>query len=119
MPRSRIAETLEAANEICARHNVKVGHVFHAGDGNLHPSIVVNPADEAEIARVMKAGEEILEQVVLRDGANSGEHGIGIEKREAMALMLNTEPPVDSTVQRRPWSLRPWLTRRQMAPPTG
>ena len=89
VPRSRIAETLEAANEICARHNVKVGHVFHAGDGNLHPSIVVNPADEKEIARVIKAGEEILEQVVLRDGAISGEHGIGIEKREAMTLMFN------------------------------
>ncbi len=80
---------LEAANEICERHGVKVGHVFHAGDGNLHPSIMVDPANEDEVARVMQAGEEILEQIVLRDGTISGEHGIGIEKREAMKLMFN------------------------------
>ncbi|MBI4790691.1 MAG: FAD-binding protein [Chloroflexi bacterium] len=89
VPRSRIADTLEAANEICERHGVKVGHVFHAGDGNLHPSIMVDPANEDQVARVMKAGEEILEQIVLCDGAISGEHGIGIEKREAMPLMFN------------------------------
>ena len=71
VPRSRIADTLEAANEICERHGVKVGHVFHAGDGNLHPSIMVDPANEEEVSRVLKAGEEILEQIVLRDGTIS------------------------------------------------
>lgn len=89
VPRSRIAETLEAANEICERHNLRVGHVFHAGDGNLHPSILVDASKPDEIARVMQAAGEILEQVVLRDGAISGEHGIGIEKREYMPLMFN------------------------------
>ena len=91
VPRSRIAETLEAVNQVCERHGVKVGHVFHAGDGNLHPCIMVDPANEEEVARVMQAGEEILEQIVLRDGAISGEHGIGIEKREAMRLMFNDD----------------------------
>lgn len=89
VPRSRIAETLEAANEICERHGLRVGHVFHAGDGNLHPSILVDASKSEEIARVMQAAGEILEQVVLRDGAISGEHGIGIEKREYMPLMFN------------------------------
>ncbi len=89
VPRSRIAETLEAANEICERNGLRVGHVFHAGDGNLHPSILVDTSNHEEIARVMQAAGEILEQVVLHDGAISGEHGIGIEKREYMPLMFN------------------------------
>jgi len=87
VPRSRIAETLDAANRICEKHGVRVGHVFHAGDGNLHPSIMMDEHDPHQVAAVLRAAREITEEIVRQGGAISGEHGVGIEKREFMALM--------------------------------
>ncbi len=91
VPRSALAETLQAANEICARYRVRVGHVFHAGDGNLHPSILMHEQDRDEVERVVCAAREIMQEVVRHDGAVTGEHGVGIEKREFMPLMYNAE----------------------------
>ena len=89
--RSKIAETLEIANQICERYGVRVGHVFDAGDGNLHPSIMMDEADPGQVERVLHAAREIMEQIALRDGAITGEHGVGIEKREFMLLMYSAQ----------------------------
>ena len=89
--RSKIAETLEVANQICERYGVRVGHVFHAGDGNLHPSILMDEADSQQVERVLQAARDIMEQIALRDGAITGEHGVGIEKREFMLLMYTAQ----------------------------
>jgi len=89
VPRSRIAETLQAINEICARHNLMVGYIFHAGDGNMHPSIPYFPSDHDQVARAWQACEEIMRAAVARDGSITGEHGVGIEKREWMAFMCD------------------------------
>jgi glycolate oxidase subunit GlcD len=89
VPRSQLAAALEATNRICQAHNLKVGYVFHAGDGNLHPFILMYPADQQQVQRVYQAGEEFMQVVVNLGGSLTGEHGVGIEKRSYMPLMFN------------------------------
>ncbi len=90
VPRSRLTETLLEVNEICARYNLPVGHVFHAGDGNLHPLILIPDSQDKEyMQRVHDAGRETVEVAIRKDGSLSGEHGVGIEKRAFMSLMFN------------------------------
>jgi D-lactate dehydrogenase (cytochrome) len=90
VPRSRLAAALEATNRICQAHNLKVGYVFHAGDGNLHPFILMYPADQEQVQRVYQAGKEFMQAVVSLGGSLTGEHGVGIEKRSYMPLMFNS-----------------------------
>jgi D-lactate dehydrogenase (cytochrome) len=87
VPRSYLAKMLLAVNDICERLDLRVGHVFHAGDGNLHPVILIDdPEDEALIARIHEAAHEISALCVEMGGSITGEHGIGIEKRDYMTL---------------------------------
>jgi FAD/FMN-containing dehydrogenase len=88
VPRVHLPEILEKICEICARYELKLANVFHAGDGNLHPNICFDRRDADELARVTRAGEEILEACVAVGGVISGEHGIGIEKRDYMHLVF-------------------------------
>lgn len=90
VPRSRLAETLVDIDEVISRHGLRVGHVLHAGDGNLHPLILItDPDDEEHVAAVHRAGKEIAELCVQKDGSLSGEHGIGTEKRKFMPAMFS------------------------------
>ncbi len=90
VPRSRLAETLREVNEICDGYDLRAGHVFHAGDGNLHPLILItNPEDRHLIETIHRAAGEMIEVSVRKDGSLTGEHGIGIEKREFMPLMYS------------------------------
>jgi D-lactate dehydrogenase (cytochrome) len=89
VPRSKLAQTLTAVNGICDDLELRVGYVFHAGDGNLHPLILIeDPADKELIKRVIEAGRRILELCVQHEGSITGEHGVGIEKRAFMPLMF-------------------------------
>nr|BBH92922.1 lactate dehydrogenase [Thermogemmatispora argillosa] len=88
VPRSRLAEMLQRVNAICQRYALRTGHVFHAGDGNLHPMLLIpDPDDPALLERVREAGREIVQACVAFNGSLTGEHGVGIEKREFMPLM--------------------------------
>lgn len=89
VPRSRLAQTLQAMNDICARHNLMVGYIMHAGDGNLHPNIPYHPDHADEVRRGTQAFAELARVIVEYGGSISGEHGIGIEKREFMPLMCD------------------------------
>lgn len=90
VPRSTLTAMLAGCNEICAAHALRVGYALHAGDGNLHPMILIDdPADPAFMARVHEAGRQIVELCLSFDGSITGEHGVGIEKREFMPLMYN------------------------------
>jgi D-lactate dehydrogenase (cytochrome) len=91
VPRSRLAETLSEINKICVGLDLRVGYVFHAGDGNLHPIIPFDPADQEMNRRVHQAGDEIMSICVSKDGAITGEHGVGIEKRKYMPLMYTAD----------------------------
>jgi glycolate oxidase len=98
IPLSRLAEVLTRVSQICAEHGLKVANVFHAGDGNLHPLILYNANDEDEARRAEEAGAEILKLCVAVGGCLTGEHGVGIEKRDLMGVQFT---PADLSVQMR------------------
>ena len=89
VPRTRLPYVLGRVSEICANYGLRVGNVFHAGDGNLHPLILFDSQKPGEVERVRKAGHEILAVCAEVGGTITGEHGVGIEKQEEMALIFN------------------------------
>jgi glycolate oxidase len=88
IPRTRLPEVLKKVNEIAVARGLRVGNVFHAGDGNLHPNILYDPRVPGEEARVVEAGGEILKVCAAVGGSISGEHGIGLEKMDYMPLIF-------------------------------
>jgi glycolate oxidase subunit GlcD len=91
VPRAKLPEILAAVCEIGDRYGLRLSNVFHAGDGNLHPNISFDRRDPDELERVMKAGREILETCVRAGGVITGEHGVGIEKRDFMKLVYEDQ----------------------------
>ncbi len=89
VPRHKLPEVLEQVYEIAARHELLVLNVFHAGDGNLHPLLVYDAREPGVVERVHAAGDEIVRVSVAAGGVLSGEHGIGLEKRDLMPLMFS------------------------------
>jgi glycolate oxidase len=89
VPRHRLPDVLERIYEIADRHELQVLNVFHAGDGNLHPLLLFDAAEPGVKARVEAAGVEIVRASVEAGGVLSGEHGIGLEKRDLMPLMFS------------------------------
>jgi glycolate oxidase len=98
VPRRELPGVLARVYEIAARHELLVLNVFHAGDGNLHPLLVYDGREPGVMERVQAAGEEIVRVSVEAGGVLSGEHGIGLEKRDLMPLMFS---PVDLDAQAR------------------
>ena len=94
VPRTRLVEVLERIYEIVDRHEILVLNVFHAGDGNLHPILAYDSRVPGTVERVHAAGREIIEMSLEMGGALTGEHGIGVEKREYMDRMF-TEVDLD------------------------
>ena len=84
VPRSRLLDAVHRIREIAERNKVKAALLFHAGDGNLHPNMIFDERDKDLTARTRRAGSEMLRACVELGGSISGEHGIGIDKREAM-----------------------------------
>jgi glycolate oxidase len=89
VPRHRLPDVLEQIYEIVDRHELIVLNVFHAGDGNLHPLLVYDASEPGVDERVRAAGDEIVRVSVEAGGVLSGEHGIGLEKRDLMPLMFS------------------------------
>jgi glycolate oxidase len=81
VPPSRLPEALARIEGIAARHGLRVAHVCHAGDGNLHPLILFDTLEPEELERGARAGREILETCLELGGSLTGEHGVGSEKR--------------------------------------
>jgi glycolate oxidase len=88
VPRHRLQWILEQVYRVREKYQVTLANVFHAGDGNLHPNIPYDGRNAEETRRVVAAGEEILRLCLEAGGALSGEHGIGLEKRDLMAWMF-------------------------------
>ncbi len=84
VPRSEVPAMIRAVNEAAAKYNVTIGTFGHAGDGNLHPTIVCDLRDAEEMERVYKAMDEIFATAIKLGGTLSGEHGIGIGKLKYM-----------------------------------
>ena len=89
VPRSRLPEVLGAAYEIAARYQLRIANVFHAGDGNLHPLICFDSRFPEEVLRVREAGHELMEVCVRAGGTITGEHGVGLDKRELLPLVFS------------------------------
>jgi glycolate oxidase len=89
VPRTKLAEVLTGVYDIVRRNELRVLNVFHAGDGNLHPLLVFDRREPGALDRVLRASEEIVRLCVQAGGALSGEHGIGLEKRDFMHLVFN------------------------------
>jgi glycolate oxidase len=91
VPRRSLVEVMRAVGEIAERHDLLVMNVFHAGDGNLHPLIVYDAREPGAIERVHAAGAEIVHASLAAGGVLSGEHGIGLEKRDFMPLQFTDD----------------------------
>ena len=88
IPRTKLPEVIKEVRAIATRHGLEVGNVFHAGDGNLHPNLMYDETKPEQLEAVMQAGEEILQLCVDVGGSVTGEHGIGLEKIDALARMF-------------------------------
>ena len=97
VPRTALPQVLAKVAEVGKKYDLKIPNVFHAGDGNLHPLILFDWRDKEQKERVMKAGTEILELCVQLGGTISGEHGVGLEKMDAMKLIF-TDADIRSQV---------------------
>jgi glycolate oxidase len=91
IPRTRLPEMLEFIGQVETRYRVKIGNIFHAGDGNLHPIILFDPRDADESRRVREAAQEILAKCIDMGGSITGEHGVGIEKINLMPLLFTDD----------------------------
>ena len=89
IPRSKLPEALERIHEIGTRAGFRIGNIFHAGDGNLHPIILFDPRDAQQFAQAIAAAEEIIRMCVSLGGSLTGEHGVGMEKNELMPLLFS------------------------------
>jgi glycolate dehydrogenase FAD-linked subunit len=89
IPRTKLPYVLGRVNQIVAAYGLRVGNVFHAGDGNLHPNILYDPRKPGEEARVVQAGAEIMKLCAEVGGSISGEHGIGLEKADFMPFVFS------------------------------
>ncbi|ACD82950.1 Glycolate oxidase, subunit GlcD [Methylacidiphilum infernorum V4] len=91
IPRKKLGYLLGKIAELSDQYNLKVGNVFHAGDGNLHPLILYDQSIPGELEKVESMGEKILELCVQVGGSITGEHGVGLEKLGPMCSQFSAE----------------------------
>jgi glycolate dehydrogenase FAD-linked subunit len=98
VPRTKLGEALEEIGRMAARAGLRVANVFHAGDGNLHPLILFDGRDDGAVERAEALAGEILDLCIALGGSITGEHGVGVEKREHLGRMFG---PDDIAAMRR------------------
>ena len=91
IPRKKLAEVLERMQGLSEKHGLRVANVFHAGDGNLHPLVLFDANQPGELETAEKLCADILTLCVEVGGVLSGEHGIGVEKRDLMGTMFTED----------------------------
>ena len=91
VPRTRLTQVLRKVTEVAERYDLIIANVFHAGDGNLHPCMLFDEREPGVTERAMAAASELMEYCVAVGGSLSGEHGIGLEKKQYMPLVFNEE----------------------------
>jgi glycolate oxidase len=89
IPRRELPRVLRAITEMSARYELRVANVFHAGDGNLHPLILYDANEPEQLEKAERFGSEILELCVDVGGVLTGEHGVGLEKRDLMTYQFD------------------------------
>ncbi|MDP9261797.1 MAG: FAD-binding protein [Actinomycetota bacterium] len=91
VPRTKLPSVLRAIEELSQQHGLRVGNVFHAGDGNLHPLVLYDGRVDGEAARAEELSKQILEICIDAGGSITGEHGVGTDKACAMPLMFSED----------------------------
>ncbi len=89
VPRTKLPEVVDAINRAAEENGIKLANILHAGDGNLHPNISYDKRDPAQLQKIREMGERILRICVEAGGVLSGEHGIGVEKRDYMYMLFS------------------------------
>ncbi len=98
IPKKKLPEVLRGISDLGVKHGLRIANVFHAGDGNLHPLILFDANQPGELDRAKACGDDILRLCVKVGGVLTGEHGVGIEKRDLMPEMFSED---DLAVQMR------------------
>jgi glycolate dehydrogenase FAD-linked subunit len=91
VPRTRLPDILREISAISGRYQLRIGNVFHAGDGNIHPIVLYDERNPSEVRRAIAAGRDILRACVEMGGSLTGEHGIGAEKIAEMPLIFSPD----------------------------
>ena len=91
VPRTQLARVLAEVANLSNKYGIPIANVFHAGDGNLHPCLLFAERQEGMLERVMEAGTAVLQVCVDAGGTLTGEHGVGLEKKEQMPLVYSDE----------------------------
>ena len=97
VPRTQLAPVPRRVAEVGRKYDIPIANVFHAGDGNLHPCLLFDERQPGALETIMEAGAEVLEVCVEAGGTLTGEHGVGLEKKEQMPLVFS---PEDMTAMR-------------------
>ena len=91
VPRTQLAPVLRRVAEVGRKYDIPIANVFHAGDGNLHPCLLFDERQPGALETIMEAGAEVLEVCVEAGGTLTGEHGVGLEKKEQMPLVFSPD----------------------------
>jgi glycolate oxidase subunit GlcD len=91
VPRSRLPEVLDETYRIASTYHLRIANVFHAGDGNLHPLICFDSRSPEEVRNVKEAGRELMQVCVNAGGSITGEHGVGLDKRDLLPLIFSDD----------------------------
>ncbi len=91
VPRTKLTQVLRRVSEVSQKYKITIANVFHAGDGNLHPCMLFDEREPGVLDRVQAAASELMEYCVSVGGTLSGEHGIGLEKKEFMPLVFTED----------------------------
>jgi FAD/FMN-containing dehydrogenase len=101
VPRTKLRELVRFATEVARERGLKLSNVFPAGDGNLHPNISYDRRDQDQVRNVLEAGDLIMQRCVDLGGALTGEHGVGLEKRQQMCMVFTDDDLDEMTRARR------------------
>jgi len=91
VPRTKLPHILRVIQKIGLKYDLRIANVFHAGDGNIHPILLFDERDPAQVKRVMDASHEILDECINAGGSVTGEHGIGVEKIDFMPKLFSPD----------------------------
>lgn len=89
VPRSKLPQVLDRIYQIAAQHGVVLCNMFHAGDGNLHPTIAFDRRDADQVTAVHEASRQMMQACVDAGGTITGEHGVGLDKQQYMGLVFS------------------------------
>jgi glycolate oxidase subunit GlcD len=91
VPRTQLTQVLRQVSRISEEYGVLIANVLHAGDGNLHPSLLFDERQPGALERIIEAGAEVMKVCIEAGGALTGEHGVGLEKKELMPLSYSQD----------------------------